>query len=475
MKIMKKMKEMKEMRWMKIVGMKKLLFSLFSFSSIFSFLPFSFAQVGQYAEIRGRVQLENSVEVKLFAVENGAVQLMSTTQTGPNGSYGFLFVPATGGFYTMEINRREFLLYLQAGDKANLDILNDGRAVLIGDNTKENNELYKWQEASEVIRTKALVMDGNISTFEDFFPEFEELAEKTESIKQSINSGNPEFDNLLRTKMDYDMDEWFLSFLYSPRTKHPEKSDQIPYYNTILSEKKFASDDVLRFPGGIRTLRLYLMFNRMQNETANLPVSYDLTYISHPVLKSEYVLTVMKGLKSYDKYEEYTRLYGDYLLTPEQKKQAKVIGSKLYQATQGKAAADFSYPDPEGTVHSLSEYQGSVIVVDVWATWCGPCRKQFPFLKKLEKKLQGKDVVFIGISIDDEKDKQKWKSMIQSEALPGLQLFAGKKDSKITIDYKINAIPRYLVFDKKGNLVSDHAPRPDSSDLEEMLEKELAK
>jgi thiol-disulfide isomerase/thioredoxin len=449
--------------------------TVFIFLLLVAFVSIAWAQNGQYAEIKGKVQLKNSVEVILFAVENGEPQVIATTQTGPNGSYGFLFVPATDGFYTLEINRRAFLLYLKAGDKANLDIPNDGRAVLNGANTKENSELYKWQEASEGIRTKALVMDKNTSTFEDFFPEFEALNGKTESIKQTINSGNPEFDSLLRTKIDYDMDEWFLSFLYTPRTKHPEKSDQIPYYNTIMSEKKFASEDVLKFPDGIRTLRLYLMFNRMQNETANSPLSYDLTYISNPVVKSEYVLTRIKELKSYDQYEEYSRLYGDYLLTPEQKREAEAVGSKLYQAIHGKAAADFSYPDTEGNIHSLFEYKGKVIVVDVWATWCGPCRKQFPFLKQLEKKMQGKEVVFIGISIDDEKDKQKWKDMIRSEQLPGVQLFAGKGDSKIVTDYKINAIPRYLVFDKKGNIVSDHAPRPDSAGLEQMLEKELAK
>jgi thiol-disulfide isomerase/thioredoxin len=114
-------------------------------------------------------------------------------------------------------------------------------------------------------------------------------------------------------------------------------------------------------------------------------------------------------------------------------------------------------------------------VIDVWATWCGPCRKQFPFLKALEKKMHGKDVVFIGVSIDAEKDKEKWKAMIKSEDLPGIHLYAGSGNSKIAKDYKINSIPRDLVFDKKGNIVSADAPRPEDKELEEIIEEELVK
>ena len=113
-------------------------------------------------------------------------------------------------------------------------------------------------------------------------------------------------------------------------------------------------------------------------------------------------------------------------------------------------------------------------MVDVWATWCGPCRKELPYLKSLEEEMEGKDVVFIGVSLDEKKDFEKWKKFIVDEQLPGVQLFAGGW-SKIAKDYKITGIPRFMVFGKDGQVVEANAPRPSAPELKELLEAELKK
>ena len=65
------------------------------------------------------------------------------------------------------------------------------------------------------------------------------------------------------------------------------------------------------------------------------------------------------------------------------------------------------------------------VLVDFFATWCGPCRQQIPYLKKLEEEMHGTDVVFGGVSVDESKDKQKWLDFIKTEGLKGVQLLAG--------------------------------------------------
>ena len=85
--------------------------------------------------------------------------------------------------------------------------------------------------------------------------------------------------------------------------------------------------------------------------------------------------------------------------------------------------------------------------------------------------MHGTDVVFLGVSVDEAKDKQKWLDFIETEGLKGIQLLANGW-SKITKDYKINGIPRFMVFDKKGNIVSADAPRPSNPELKKMLEAE---
>lgn len=148
------------------------------------------------------------------------------------------------------------------------------------------------------------------------------------------------------------------------------------------------------------------------------------------------------------------------------------LGPKLYDTRAGGVAADFTYPDVNGKEVSLSDFKGKIVLVDVWSTWCGPCRGEIPHLKKLEQEMHGTDVVFLGVSVDEAKDKQKWLDFIKKEELAGVQLLA-RGWSKITKDYKINGIPRFMVFNRKGNVVTIDAPRPSDPALKKLLLKTL--
>lgn len=200
-----------------------------------------------------------------------------------------------------------------------------------------------------------------------------------------------------------------------------------------------------------------------------------LSVLKNDVLKGEYVIDrEFRRYKTYDQYLAGMEKYGKYFVTPSLKERAEAVGSKLYETRSGVPAADFTCPDVNGNMVSLSDFKGKVVVVDVWATWCGPCKQQIPHFKKLEEEMQGKDVVFIGVSVDEAKDKQKWMDFVKKEELGGVQLHASGW-SKITKDYKITGIPRFMVFDKKGNVVPVDAPRPSTQDLKKMIEEELKK
>jgi thiol-disulfide isomerase/thioredoxin len=431
------------------------------------------AQKSRYASIKGVVLTEKIPLLRLSSVKNGKTTVYATTNIAPDKSFGFLFAPQEAGFYTIGVAGFAHTVYVKPGDEVNINITGY-TAELAGTNTGENSELYRWISASQRVREKSGV--GSASIFKDFYPALDSLIAEIPALKQSINSGNAAFDALLRTKIDYDLDLFALNHLYTPRSLHPKKEEQSAYYAAIVSDKKYASPDVLSFPDGMKGLFLYLMFNRINNNvTGTAPISYDFPFIPDPTVKGEFVLNYLGGLKSYAEFEKAMQDFAPYLVTSEQQKQAEMYGSALFEAGPGRPAADFTYPDGAGKNHTLSDFKGKVVMVDLWATWCGPCREQFPHLKKLEQKMQGKDVVFIGISIDSEKDKDKWKAMIRKEQLPGLHLYAGNGDSKITTDYKVKSIPRYLVFDKQGRVVSADAPRPDNPALEKMLEEELKK
>ena len=88
--------------------------------------------------------------------------------------------------------------------------------------------------------------------------------------------------------------------------------------------------------------------------------------------------------------------------------------------------------------------------------------------------MKGKNVVFIGVSLDEAKNRDKWKKFLTDEQLPGIQLFAGP-NSKITKDYKITGIPRFMVFDRDGKVVEANAPRPSDPALKALLQQVLDK
>ncbi|MDR2844186.1 MAG: TlpA family protein disulfide reductase, partial [Candidatus Symbiothrix sp.] len=404
---------------------------------------------------------------------NGKPQTVATVKTGPNGEYGFLFVPEAAGFYILSNDRQEYLLYIQPGDQLQLNILKD-QVEWQGSISQENKALYQWLDASDLVRQKALFFwSAGRSTYEDFFPDFEALLSKTATIKQQIHSGNKSFDQLLRTKMDYDLDYYFTNFLYTPRTKHPKKEDMIAFYQSVNPTQKLAGDDLLLYPEGIKMMNNYLLFARVDKGIQDTSPDFELAYIRNPILKSDFTLRALKRAKTQDEYEAFMKFYGQYIL-PEQIKEAEKFGSSLYKVQEGVTAADFSYPDTEGNLRSLSDFRGKVVLVDVWATWCGHCRREFPALKKLAEEMKNKDFVVIGISIDKEKDKVKWVEMIQTQGLPGVQIWSGP-GSKVMNDYQIKGIPRCLVFDKQGRVVSPDAPPPSDDALKALLIRELEK
>jgi len=124
----------------------------------------------------------------------------------------------------------------------------------------------------------------------------------------------------------------------------------------------------------------------------------------------------------------------------------------------------------------LENLKGKNVYVDVWATWCGPCKREIPHLKELEKKYhKNDDIVFMSVSIDKMEDKDKWLKMVEEKELSGVQLMADKAwKSSICDDYAIKGIPRFLLIDKEGNIMDKNAPRPSSKEIKEVM-ADLAK
>lgn len=143
------------------------------------------------------------------------------------------------------------------------------------------------------------------------------------------------------------------------------------------------------------------------------------------------------------------------------------------------------YENYKGGTTSLTDFKGKYVYFDIWATWCGPCKVEIPFLKEVEKKYHGKNIEFVSISVDDGRGyraetpeaaaiaaKEGWKNMIADMELGGVQLFSDKAwQSEFIQNYKIDGIPRFILVDPNGNIVTADAPRPSSDKLIELFDE----
>ncbi|PNQ72371.1 thioredoxin [Hanstruepera neustonica] len=136
------------------------------------------------------------------------------------------------------------------------------------------------------------------------------------------------------------------------------------------------------------------------------------------------------------------------------------------------------YENFDGSTTSLADLKGKYVYIDVWATWCGPCKAEIPALKEIEKEYHDKNIQFVSMSIDDDrthggswdKAREDWKAMVKDKELGGVQIFAPNGwQSEFVQNYKINGIPRFILIDPDGKVVTPDAPRPSSPKLKELF------
>jgi thiol-disulfide isomerase/thioredoxin len=125
--------------------------------------------------------------------------------------------------------------------------------------------------------------------------------------------------------------------------------------------------------------------------------------------------------------------------------------------------------DTSGKNIYLKDFQGRVVFIDFWASWCVPCKNQLPQLKEIYQNLQGKEIVFLGISLDFNADN--WKREIKNSGLGWVNVTDLKiNDGSTSIEYNVSGIPHNFLIDKKGIIRGENIPLDElQSEIEKLL------
>lgn len=200
---------------------------------------------------------------------------------------------------------------------------------------------------------------------------------------------------------------------------------------------------------------------------SNLPDSY----AKNQILKEAVGYSLRPDKYLDEVYDLYMTYQTDSVLLKDMEEKYAI----LRNLTPGKKSPEFNYENYNGGTTSLESLRGKYVYIDVWATWCGPCLREIPYLKEVEKDYRNKNVEFVAISIDEEKDYNKWREMIEERELVGTHLYTGGDawQTEFTQAYNVRGIPRFILIDPDGNIFDADTYRPSDPRLRDLFDEIL--
>ncbi|PIF34331.1 thiol-disulfide isomerase/thioredoxin [Flavobacterium sp. 9] len=419
------------------------------------------------------------VSGKITNTEDGIIKIKGELldkeiKLKPDGSFSENLALESGRIYKIETTKNSIPIYLSKDSKLiiNADDANLTSSLkFTGKGNIENQYLAKKQLITSAITDQELYkLNEN-----DFL-------KKLQEIKNSVNI------LYLKTKFnDLNFKEKEARNIHYLEQKHLLFYKKYHYYygnvnGFTVSEKYPKIDETIDLDNNSDFL-----FSSEYQEIV-LSKFYENVESDSPTLSAKNVIPKIKALKSqsiknrlienstndismenqdYDKiYQEFSSLTNDPVI--------KQTLTKNYNATNalqlGNPSPKFDYENQKGGKIALENLKGKYIYIDLWATWCGPCLEQIPFLQKIEEQYKGKNIEFVSISIDAAKDRGKWSKFVTEKQLGGIQLLAENEwESKFIRDYNVQGIPTFILLDPNGNIISARAPTPSDPKLIELL------
>jgi thiol-disulfide isomerase/thioredoxin len=440
--------------------------------------------------VRGTVHNAGTQSVALYKVENGEPVKLGFRWPAKDGTFSFdvplekesiFFIGQGGGSKSGHL---KYVLYLKPGDKAQLNLFASKLAIEydrceINNKNEETDLLQQWTDLFIPICNAG----RNYQQREKFFVIYNEFVSKAEKFKNAINTSNTYFNQLLKLKVDVDLDyaRSAAFFYFNERTNsdYDTNISHRKFYESVLQKEKYCDAQLLNTDHGMGLLKYYTAVHRFFG-SSNINVFRQaefktpaIDHICNDTLKGVVVLSYLPRILTQEELAMNIQPYEKYFLTPSLKEEYNKKKIELRPFATGTEAYNFILPDVNDKNISLKDFRGKVVVLDMWAMWCAPCLQEKPYFRKIEEEYKNNgEIVFISVSTDGMEKKEIWKGFLKRKGWDGIELICEYTESLMKY-YKVEGIPRFMIFDKNGKIVTVNAPRPSDPGFKSLIETTL--
>jgi thiol-disulfide isomerase/thioredoxin len=435
---------------------------------------FSIQSIAQKGPISIQAKITNNTATKVeFESESGEkFELPIDKKNEVKG-----VITAARGEYQMKIGEEYTPVFLKPNSNLNftIDLKEfDETISYSGSLAFENNALAKSMLADENFNENAKSNFGlNESEYSKKINDYTELKSTFFSKKM-----DEEFKDDALNKLKYKRFEMLLQYpsYHAYFTKNDSFKVSDKYYD-FMSEIDFSNAE--NFKG--ENIYIVSEFIEVKLKNSKVDKKDELAYeiekiklinsiIENKELKNQYVSVNYKSQFIYSPNPK--RISEELLKLVSSDKLKNEVTSYLNQLetlSEGKAAPEFKLLCADGKIKSLTDYRGKYVYIDVWATWCGPCKKELPSYETLKADYKGKNVEFVSVCVWDE--KSKWEKFLTEKKLNGEQLFIEGQKSSFVENYMIQGVPTFILIDTQGNIISRNAERPSDKAIRMRLDK----
>lgn len=406
----------------------------------------------------------NIISPEIIRLKIGEEWLKMIVQ--PNHSYKIKVIDSTLSFKLDNAKGNELLNKLHGAFNNSLDDLykydNDSTAVLVKQkiNVSKKNEMRQLDS----LYTQKLIDKEFYNIFKNEIDYH--YAEKIVNIVLSKSYGG----KLIKEDLDTFLRETIESY---PVTAKIISSNWTQYAEFAIIERNqyqhkkeglITRDSLIKLSinGGIKQFKESLIINNLNGSYREKLLAYYIIFSLKQENYEKYLINFFENFKSLYPKSNYTKY-----LEPginEIKEYHKKIKKEL-----PKTVKFIENENINSLEELLKEFKGKKIYIDLWATWCGPCKEEFEYNKSIDRILKDHDFQKLYISIDDIERKKKWVEQIKFYELNGFHFLAKRNfqidfANKYTLRKGSFAIPQYLIIDEEGTVLNNDAPRPSESD-----------